>query len=109
MYPLPTVQPTDKKTIEFIQEVCGIYFRSVLLEDSGTVIPQHTHSHDHATYVGSGKVRLWVDGKWLGDFPAGQAIGIEKDKFHLFQSLEPNTRLTCVHDLHSAALIKLGV
>lgn len=92
--------------VEFIQEVGDFYFRSVLLIKAGVTIPQHTHDHEHATYVGSGKARYWVDGILKGDIEAGTAILIEAGKAHMFQSLEPNTRLTCVHDVTSAQLIK---
>jgi len=106
-YDLPTcIYPLKESPVENIEMVSGIYFRSILLEQPGTVIPQHSHGHDHATYIGSGKVRLWVNEEWKGDFEAGRAIEIKAGQKHLFQSLEPNTRLTCVHDLNSAALIK---
>lgn len=104
---IPTcTYPLSEQPVENIEMVAGIYFRSILLKEAGTVIPQHSHSHDHATYVGSGKVRLWVDGKWNGDYEAGRAIAIKSGQRHLFKSLEQNTRLTCVHDMNSAALIK---
>lgn len=96
----------DEPIVENIQTVCGIYFRSVLLKEAGTVIPQHEHEYDHATYVGSGKVRLWVNNELKGEYSAGEAIEIKAKQKHLFLSLEPNTRLTCVHDLRSASLIK---
>lgn len=100
------VSPLKEQPTENIQMACGIYFRSVLLKEAGTVIPQHEHDHDHATYVASGSARLWVNASWKGDFKSGEAIEIKSGQRHLFMSLEPNTRLTCVHDLHSAALIK---
>lgn len=106
MYPIPEYESMKDHPLENIQIVCGIYFRSVLLEIAGIVIPQHSHGHDHATYVASGSVRAWVDGKYKGEYKAGDAIEIKAEQKHLFMSLEPNTRLTCVHDLNSAALIE---
>lgn len=106
MYDVPNVRPIKDQPTENIQLIGGIYFRSVLLKDEGTVIPQHSHKYDHATYVGNGSVRLWVNSKWKADFKAGEAIEIKAGQKHLFMSLEPNTRLTCVHDLNSAALIE---
>ena len=103
---IPKYEVLEFQPTENIQIVCDIYFRSILLENSGMVVPQHSHGHDHATYVASGSVRAWVDGKFKKDYKAGDAIEIKALQEHIFMSLEPNTRLTCVHDLKSAALIE---
>ena len=87
----------DDCVVEFIDEVCGLYFRSFVLLEKGSSTPQHAHDHDHATYVGHGAVRAMQDGEVLGEFAAGQAIPILAGKEHEFEALEPNTRLTCVH------------
>lgn len=92
--------------VERIEEVCGLYFRSVLLPQAGMTIPQHVHDHDHATLVGSGKARVWVDGLHFGDFEAGSAVPIKAGSTHLFHSLESMTRLICVHDIASAEAVK---
>jgi quercetin dioxygenase-like cupin family protein len=106
MHALPeNLQITDAP-VERIEEVCGIYFRSVLLEKAGVVIPQHVHDHDHATFVGSGRARVWIDGVWSGDYGAGWAVPIKAGCYHVFQSIEPMTRLTCVHDIESAESVK---
>lgn len=91
-------------------DVAGLYFRSVLLKEGGTAIPQHVHDYDHATYVAAGSVRLWVNGEWKGDYGAGEAIKISAGHQHLFCSLQPNTRLCCVHHTDSAlSAMKKGV
>lgn len=94
--------------VERIEEVCGLYFRTMLLTYANTTIPQHSHDHDHATLVCAGKVRVWIDGKHLGDYSAGMAIPIKAGAKHLFHSLEPMTRLSCVHDIASAEAVKQG-
>lgn len=106
MHQIPTNTAPIEPPPEFIETVCGIYFRSVFLKNKDTIIPQHVHYYDHATYVGSGSVRLWVNDKWEADYKAGSAIPIKAGQQHLFMSLEDNTRLTCVHDTQSAALLK---
>lgn len=83
-------------------DIAGLYFRSVLLPQAGTYIPQHIHPYDHATYVGSGSVELRIDGLVAGRFQAGQAIFVGSGKLHEFLSLEPMTRLCCVHHTESA-------
>lgn len=96
----------DGEIVEFIDEVCGIYFRSVLLAKAGQRIAQHTHDHDHATYCGSGRARMIVDGKVWIDVDAGSAVPVMAGKQHEFIALEDGTRLTCVHDAASAESIK---
>ena len=70
------------------------------------IVPQHVHDYDHATYVGAGRVRVWVDGLFLADFEAGQLIPIQAGKLHEFMSLEAGTRLACIHDIASAESAK---
>jgi mannose-6-phosphate isomerase-like protein (cupin superfamily) len=100
------LRPLQEQPVEFVEEVAGIYFRSILLASAGDTVPQHSHDHDHATFVGSGKARVWVDGVWQSDVVAGHAIEIKAGRSHVFQALEPNTRLTCVHDVASAESVK---
>src|SRR3979490_1407591 len=83
-------QPDQK-----IDIVGGIYFRSVRL-DKGTLIPQHTHDHDHATYVGSGRAALYIDGVFVGECKGGDAVEIKGGKLPEFHVLEDNTLLACV-------------
>jgi len=92
--------------VEFVEEVCGIYFRSILLPRAGIRVPQHKHDHDHATYIGAGAARMYVDGEAAGDFYAGQAAPVRAGHEHSFEALEPDTRLACIHDVASAQAIK---
>ena len=92
--------------VELVEEVCGIYFRSILLPMAGIRVPQHKHDHDHATYIGAGAARMYVDGAAVGDFYAGQAAPVRAGHEHSFEALEPNTRLACIHDVASALAIK---
>ncbi len=95
-----------QQPVERINEACGIYTRTILLERAGTYIPQHAHDHDHATLVCNGKARAWVDGACVGDFIAGDLVPIEANRKHVFMSLEPMTRLACIHDIESAESVK---
>ncbi|MGH7185166.1 MAG: cupin domain-containing protein, partial [Pseudomonadota bacterium] len=98
--------PAVEQPVEYIEpDVAGLYFRSILLADAGTIVPQHSHDHDHATLVCSGAARLWVDGVNVGDKTAGQAFFVKAGARHLFQALEPGTRLCCVHSIESAEAI----
>jgi quercetin dioxygenase-like cupin family protein len=91
--------------VEFVDEVCGIYFRSILI-NKGVRIPQHVHDYSHATLVGSGKAALYVGGVLAGIYEAGKAVPILANQLHEFEALEDSTRLTCVHSVESALSIK---
>lgn len=106
-FPIPTdISPLEQPPVERIEEVAGLYFRSVLLERAGTLIPQHRHDHDHATLVCAGRARGWCDGIWIGDKGPGEAFEIRAGGEHVFQAIEPMTRLACVHDIDSAESVK---
>ena len=92
--------------VEFVNEVGGFYFRSVFLPNAGTWIDQHVHDHDHATYCGAGAAVLYVNGEPKERVEAGHAVAIKAGQKHAFWSVEPNTRLTCVHDVKSAESVK---
>lgn len=91
--------------VESIDEVCGLYFRSILIQ-KGIRVPQHVHDYDHATLVGSGRAALYIDGLMIGIFEAGQAAPITAHQKHEFEALEDNTRLICVHNIESAESVK---
>lgn len=86
--------------VEYVDDVGGLYFRAVLLPNVGDKVPQHVHDHEHVTVVASGKARLFVDGEHKEDIAAFRAIVIEANREHMFEALEPNTRLACVHQLN---------
>ena len=92
--------------VEYVNDVCGIHFRSVLIEKAGEKISQHVHDHDHPTYCGSGSARLRVNGEVVGDVHAGGVVAVLAGQHHEFEALEDNTRLACIHDVASAESIK---
>jgi quercetin dioxygenase-like cupin family protein len=92
--------------VEFVEEVEGIYFRSILLPKAGMRVEQHQHEVSHPTYCGSGRAALFIDGKHVADVAAGHAIGVRANAPHLFVALEDNTRLSCIFDAARAQEIK---
>jgi quercetin dioxygenase-like cupin family protein len=92
--------------VEYIEEVNGLYFRSIVLPKKGMRVPQHAHDHSHATYVGQGKAALYVGEVLVGIYEAGRAVPVAAQRVHEFEALEDNTRLACVHDVASAMSIK---
>jgi len=108
MYAQPDVSLNvlREQPVEFVEEMAGFYFRSIMLESEGDAIPQHMHAYDHATLVCSGRARLWVDGEWIRDIEAGHAVEVKANKSHVFQALSPKTMLSCIHNVESADSIR---
>lgn len=99
-HPLPEGVERSEQAVEYIDDVCGLYFRAICLENAGDAVPQHAHDHDHVTLIASGKARLWIEGVWVEDIHSFKVIEIEAGRKHVFQALEPMTRLVCVHNLN---------
>ena len=93
--------------VEFIDEVAGLYFRTIVLQQSGARAHQHVHDYDHATVCGSGRAILYVDGTITRIVEAGEVVLVKANKEHYFEALAPKTRLICVHDPASAQAIKV--
>ena len=91
--------------VQYVDECCGIYIRSVLLQ-KGERARQHVHDYDHASYIGSGSVRMWVNGGFEGVFKAGVAVPIRAGQRHEFEAMEDGTRLACLHTAASAESVK---
>lgn len=95
-YILPDVSAFTQPPPEWIDEVEGIGIRSTILKKKYDCVGQHAHPYSHVTFVGSGAVRLWVDGVYVDDFKRGQAIAIKAGCSHIFQALENDTLLACL-------------
>lgn len=83
-------------------EIKVLYF-----QEPGIFMGQHSHTWSHAHIVGSGALRVWIEGEELGDFEAGTCIDIEAGKKHILMSLKEDTRGFCVHNLHGLNEIPL--
>jgi hypothetical protein len=77
----------------------GVFVKAIKIARMGTLIPQHAHVYEHSSVVAMGAIRVWRDGEFLGDFRALTAIVIPACAKHLFQALEDNTVVFCVHNV----------
>ena len=89
-----------------IDEVTGLYFRTYLLKEVGMQVPQHAHDYAHNTIVCTGRARGFCCGEPIGERKSGQVFVIKAGEPHLFEALEPMTRLMCVHSTASAESIQ---
>lgn len=92
--------------VETIETIGGLYFRSILLPKSWLQANQHVHDYSHVNICAAGSAQFWQDGVHIKDVRGGDVVEIPANHQHHFVSLEPNTRLICVHDIASAESIK---
>lgn len=75
----------------------GVVVVSNLFKKSGAFLPQHSHEYDHTSFVAHGRVKIWRDGEYLGEFGKGQFIVIKAHTKHVHQALEDGTDVLCIH------------
>jgi hypothetical protein len=80
-----------------IKIVRGLFVKSMLCPDAGTVVPQHSHEYDHMSMVAVGRVLVWRDEECLGPFEAPCGILIRAHAMHTFRTLTPGVLIYCIH------------
>lgn len=85
----------------------GIFVKHIVIEKPGYMVPQHAHELDHVSFLATGSVRAWRDGKLLGEYHAPAGIFIEAGAKHAFLTLAPNTTLLCIHNLGSEKSVRV--
>lgn len=91
---------TNVRKVEPWHMLCadGVAIVQMVLERANDVIPQHAHKYGHHTLIARGRVRVWADGAWIGDFGERQAVFIAAGKKHLIAALEDNSVAYCIHN-----------
>lgn len=64
----------------------------------GTLIPQHSHEYDHTTLITNGRALVSHDGN-SKEYIAPDMIYIKAGVKHMFETLEDNTILYCIHNI----------
>lgn len=77
----------------------GVGIKELYFPQPGIFMGQHAHKRGHDHLVGSGEIRVWVEGVEVGDFKAGQVINMEAGKRHILMSLKKDTRGFCLTSL----------
>jgi quercetin dioxygenase-like cupin family protein len=85
----------------------GVFIKQMVIPDHGTIVPQHSHQWDHTSMVASGSVAVWKGREFLGIFEAPTGIFIKAGIKHTFQSLEDNTIIYCIHNLHGEQAVRV--
>ena len=76
----------------------GVFAKTWMVQDSNTLLPQHSHSFPHISYIVSGTVRVWCGDERLGDFTGPCAIKIRARQLHEFLTLTDNVTILCLHN-----------
>lgn len=84
-----------------------VFIKQLFIKEAGTLVPQHSHVYDHTTMLAVGAVRVWCDGRYIGDYVAPQPILIENGVKHTFMALQPNTLLYCIHNLSRSEVVEI--
>ncbi len=81
----------------------GVFIKRIPLKE-GTIVPQHAHSHSHATIIAKGAVRVWKNGVWWADYHAGKVLTIEARIKHEFLALQ-DSEIYCIHNEEHALIV----
>ena len=76
----------------------GVFIKVYTVHDTGTLIPQHSHEHPHATLLMRGAVQAWRGNEYLGLLHAPSIIRIPALTMHKFLAATPNVQLACIHN-----------
>jgi hypothetical protein len=76
-----------------------IFVKQMVLSQGGTVVPQHSHEHDHLSMLALGSVSVWKDGVFAGEYTAPCGIHIAARVKHTFVSLSDLVIIYCIHNV----------
>lgn len=81
-----------------ISNVSNVCVKQMHFVKAGDTMAGHSHTHDHMTLLGSGSVRVTVEGI-AKEFKAPYILVITKNKIHDLLALEDNTVCYCIHGI----------
>src|SRR5216683_1544851 len=70
-------------------------------------VPQHSHTYEHGTLLAKGAVWVWLDGHLDKQYRAPCLIRIRAGVKHLFQTLEDDTILACIHNTMRKEIVEV--
>ena len=84
--------------------VNDVFIKEMVFREKGWKALSHAHIYDHQTLLASGALRVTVDGE-ARDYRAPKIIVVQAGKYHMMESLEPNTVAYCIHAVKGGASI----
>jgi hypothetical protein len=98
--------PNQPRTSD-LKIVDGIFVKVIDVPDAWTLIPQHSHAHDHVSLIATGAVQVYVGRSAPFEAIAPCALTIVAGVKHSFLSLEPNTRICCIHNVERTGEVEV--
>jgi hypothetical protein len=80
-----------------IKIVRGLFVKSMLVREAGTIVPQHSHTFDHLSMLALGRVLVWAGDVCLGPHEAPCGIQIRAGVKHTFRTLSDLVLIYCIH------------
>lgn len=84
-----------------------VFIKTGMFHKAHTIVPQHSHEHDHNTFIASGAIHAWCDGEFLGEFRAPSTLLIKRHAKHLFETLEDRTTILCIHNISRTGMVDI--
>ena len=104
---LTALAATDQPYGVEIKMADGIFVKQMVLSHAATVVPQHSHEHDHLSMLAVGSVALWRDGVFVKEFTAPCGISIPARTKHAFVSLSDFVVIYCIHNIERSGEVDI--
>jgi dTDP-4-dehydrorhamnose 3,5-epimerase-like enzyme len=92
--------PTSKISI-----VANTWVKQMYFAKAGDINEGHTHTFDHQTLLGKGKVKVTVNNK-VTEFTAPTIIFIRAGFMHEIEALEDDTICYCIHAIRDGEKVE---
>lgn len=102
------IEHPDQPTATEIKIADNLFVKQYVVLKADTWLPQHSHTYSHVSMIATGAVRVWADGKPLGEFRAPSGVVIEAGVKHTFLTLEDNTTIYCIHDISRTGEVEVA-
>lgn len=85
----------------------GIFVKQMILDAAGTVVPQHSHTYEHLSMLALGRILVWKDGIFFGEFSAPTGIPIAAHAKHTFVSISDQVIIYCIHNIERSGEVDI--
>lgn len=90
-----------------IKTIDGMFIKQIFVPKAKTLISMHSHVYGHSTLLARGSMLVWGLEPGVKKFSAPIIIYIPAAAKHEYQTLEDETLIYCLHNLHGAEAVAL--